>query len=279
MAKILVIEDDGIVRDALRELLGRAGYEAGFAADGGNGVQAYKNQRPDLVLLDRNLPVLSGTAVFARIRAFDPSARIIILSGYDDPAEMAVYLNHGAAAFLSKEDGLSNVLGAVEAVLGPAPAAPGPRAAPAPAPAPVQAPAANTRAQPLVLVADDETIVRGVLRRALAEIGCRVIEAADGEEALEMARNNRPDIIMLDLVMPRMEGLDVLRTLVPELPAAAFMIITGYGEEMSGREALRLGAMDYVTKPFNLDLLKTAVEARLLQVDKLGGRGWAAPAL
>lgn len=277
MAKILVIEDDGIVRDALRELLGRAGYEAGFAADGGNGVQAYKNQRPDLVLLDRNLPVLSGTAVFARIRAFDPSARIIILSGYDDPAEMAVYLNHGAAAFLSKEDGLSNVLGAVEAVLGPAPSAPGPRAAAAPAPAPVQA--RNPKTQPLVLVADDDQMIRSVLRRALTEIGCRVVEAVDGEQAVEMARSSRPDIVMLDMVMPRMEGLDVLKTLVPELPAAAFMIITGYGEEMAGREALRLGALDYVTKPFNLDLLKTAVEARLLQVDKLGGRGWAAPGM
>lgn len=279
MAKILIVEDDGIVRDALRALLGRAGYEVGFAADGGNGVQAYKHQRPDLVILDRNLPVLSGTGVFARIRAFDPEARIIILSGYDDPAEMAVYLNHGAAAFLSKEDGLSNVLGAVEAVLGPAPAAPGPQEAQAPAAAPVRVKEQNPKAQPLVLIADDDQTIRTVLRRALAEIGCRVVEAVDGEQAVALARSSRPDIVMLDMVMPRMEGLDVLRTLAPELPAAAFMIITGYGEEMSGREALRLGALDYVTKPFNLDLVKTAIEARLLQVNKLGGRGWTAPAM
>lgn len=258
MAKILVIEDDGIVRDALRQLLTRAGYEVGFAADGGNGLLAYRHQRPDLVILDRNLPVLSGTAVFARIRALDPEARVIILSGYDDPAETAVYLNHGAAAFLSKEDGLSNVISAVETVIGPARPQPQPPAA---------------KAKPLVLVADDEKLIRDVLRRALTEIGCAVIEALDGAEAVRLARERRPDIIMLDVVMPGKDGMEVLRELLPELPAAAFMLITGYGEEKSGREALRLGALDYVTKPFNLDLLKTAVEARLLQVDKLGNFG------
>lgn len=260
MAKILVVEDDGIVRDALRELLTRAGHEVICTADGGNGVLAYKNQRPDLVILDRNLPVMSGTAVFAHVRAFDPEARIIMLSGYDDPAEMAVYLNHGALAFLSKEDGLSNVLSAVETVLGSC------------RPAAAAAPAAQ--AQPLVLVADDEKLIRDVLRRALEEIGCRVLEAEDGAEAVRLAAEHRPDIVMLDVVMPVKDGMEVLRELLPQLPSAAFMLITGYGEEKSGREALRLGALDYVTKPFNLELIKTAVEARLLQIDKLGPNGF-----
>ncbi|MDD2805284.1 MAG: response regulator [Elusimicrobiales bacterium] len=257
MANILIIEDDGIVRDALRELLTRAGHKVQAACDGGNGVAAFKNQRPDLVILDRNLPVLSGSGVFANIRAFDPAARIILLSGYDEPEEVAVYLNHGAAAFLSKEDGLSNVLMAVESVVGTC------------------RPRAETAAQalPLVLVADDEKMVRDILARALGEIGCRVIQAVDGEQAAELAREQRPDIVMLDVVMPKKDGLQVLRELLPELPAAAFMLITGYGEEKNGREALRLGALDYIAKPFNIELVKTAVEARLLQQDKLGAVG------
>ena len=110
MADILVIEDDGVVRDALRELLTRAGHCVRVASDGGSGVGVFRSQRPDLVILDRHLPVLSGSAVFANIRALAPEARIILLSGHDDPEAAAVYLNHGAAAFLSKGDGLSNVL-------------------------------------------------------------------------------------------------------------------------------------------------------------------------
>ena len=116
-------------------------------------------------------------------------------------------------------------------------------------------------------------MMRDILRRALDELGCRVLEAADGEEAARLALAHRPDIVILDMVMPRKGGLETLRELVPELPSAAFMVITGLGEEKSGREAMRLGAMDYITKPFNLALLKTAVEARLLQHDSLGSAG------
>jgi len=263
MADILVIEDDGIVRDALRGLLTRAGHSVRSACDGGSGVAGFKTRRPDLVILDRNLPVLSGSAVFANIRALDPGAKIILLSGNDAPEDVAVYLSHGAAAFLSKGDGLSNVLMAVEAVIG--------TLAPASAPAP-RAPARQAR--PLVLVADDDKMVRDVLKRALGEIGCLVEEAADGDEASRLARAHRPDIVILDMEMPRKSGLETLRELVPELPSSAFMIITGMGEERAGREAMRLGAMDYITKPFNLDLVKTAVEARLLQQDTLGAAGW-----
>ncbi|OGR81148.1 MAG: hypothetical protein A2X32_08445 [Elusimicrobia bacterium GWC2_64_44] len=262
MADILVIEDDGVVRDALRELLTRAGHCVRVASDGGSGVGVFRSQRPDLVILDRHLPVLSGSAVFANIRALAPEARIILLSGHDDPEAVAVYLNHGAAAFLSKGDGLSNVLLAVEAIVG--------TLAPKPAPA-CRVPA--RQALPLVLVADDDAMMRDILRRALDELGCRVLEAADGEEAARLALAHRPDIVILDMVMPRKGGLETLRELVPELPSAAFMVITGLGEEKSGREAMRLGAMDYITKPFNLALLKTAVEARLLQHDSLGSAG------
>lgn len=262
MADILVIEDDGIVCDALRDLLTRAGHSVRVASDGGSGMDVFNAHRPDLVILDRNLPVMSGAAVFSNIRALAPGAKIILLSGHDDPEAVAVYLNHGAAAFLSKGDGLSNVLLAVEAIVG--------TLSPAPAPAP-RGPA--RQALPLVLVADDDVMMRDILKRAMFDLGCRVLEAADGEEAARLALAHRPDIVILDMVMPRKGGLETLRELVPELPSAAFMVITGLGEEKSGREAMRLGAMDYITKPFNLALLKTAVEVRLLQHGSLGSGG------
>ena len=255
MANILVIEDDGLVRDALHALLTRAGHRVGTAADGGNGVLAYRSQRPDLVILDRNLPVLSGSRVLSRIRAYDPEAKIIILSGHDDHEERECYLKYGAAAFLSKGDGLSAVLETVGRLAGP------------PAPAPCR---------PLVLIADDEEAIRGLLKRALAGIDCRVVEAADGEQAARLARENKPDIVMLDLEMPKKNGLLVLRELLPELPTSGFMIITGYGEEKSGLEALRLGALDYVSKPVDLGLLRTVVTAYLLQRNWLPGRQGAA---
>lgn len=268
MANILIIEDDPLVRDALRELLSRAGHRVEAAADGANGVLAYRNQRPDLVILDRNLPVLSGSGVFSRIRARDPAARVIVLSGYAGQEDVAAYMDRGAAAFLSKGAGLAAVLEAVRDLAGPGAPRPGGAARREPAPAPYR---------PLALIADDEEPVRRLLRRALAGVGCRVLEAGDGEQAERLARENRPDIVMLDLQMPKKNGLLVLRELLPELPDAGFMIVTGYGEEETGLEALRLGALDYVSKPVNLDLLKTVLSAYLLQQDRSACLSGAAP--
>ena len=123
MAKILIIDDDGIVRDALTVFLTRAGHEVNTAADGANGVQAFGSLIPDLVILDRDLPVMSGSGVFEKIRNISKTVPIVILTGYDAPEEAAVYLKHGAASFLSKGDGLSNVLTEVDRLLG-APAQP-----------------------------------------------------------------------------------------------------------------------------------------------------------
>ncbi len=274
MASILVIEDDGVVRDALNVFLTRAGHIVETAADGGSGVTAFKRGRHDLVILDRNLPVMSGSGVFSAIRAADPQAKVLILSGYDDPEEMEIYLRHGAAAFLSKSDGLSNVLEAVEATLASAPRK-APRAAAAAQPA-REASRAETRLKeairPLVLVADDEKIVRDILRRALSETGFEVLEARDGEEAERLAREKKPDIVLLDVFMPAKDGMQVLRELAPEMPGSGFMVMTGYGEDQMGREALGMGAFDYVTKPLNIDSLLLTMRARLLQ------QGKAAPA-
>lgn len=121
MAKILIIDDDGIVRDALTVFLTRAGHQVNTAADGGNGVLLFKNTKPDLVVLDRDMPVKTGSVVFKEIREISKATPVIILTGYDAPEDAESYLRDGAASFLSKADGLSNVLDAVDKLLGKTP--------------------------------------------------------------------------------------------------------------------------------------------------------------
>ena len=131
MALILVIDDDGVARDAFRAFLPRKGHEVLAAEDGKEGVRLFRERAPDLVILDRNLPELSGSGVFAAIRELSAEVPILIVSGYDAPEDADKYMAMGAAAFLSKGDGLSPVLAAVDRILAgktaPAvPAGPGP---------------------------------------------------------------------------------------------------------------------------------------------------------
>jgi DNA-binding response OmpR family regulator len=101
-----------------------------------------------------------------------------------------------------------------------------------------------------VLVVDDEPMVREVLGRYLQREGYDVETAADGEQALSAVRRNRPDLVLLDLMLPCVDGLEVFRRLQAADPPAVIMI-TARGEETDRVVGLELGADDYVAKPFS----------------------------
>ena len=258
MAKILIIDDDGIVRDALTVFLSRDKHQVFTASDGGNGVLSFRNNLPDLVILDRELPVMTGSVVLQKIREISEQVPVIILTGYDAPEDAEAYLRDGAASFLSKGDGLSNVLAEVDRVLGLKKTATQTierrHAAPQPA----------GRSKGLLLVADDDHAILGVLNRFLTSLGYEVLLAADGKIALELARTRKPDIALLDIFMPKKDGLEVLRELAAELPGTGFVMITGNEDEEVAKACLNSGAFDYIQKPVNLESLGNIIKARLL---------------
>jgi two-component system response regulator ResD len=118
-----------------------------------------------------------------------------------------------------------------------------------------------------VLVVDDEAIVRDVLTRYLEKEGFRVDAAEDGEVALELATRSRPDIVVLDLMLPKVDGFEVFRRLrgLGDVPV---VMLTAKGEEVDRVVGLELGADDYVSKPFS----PREVVARIRAVLRRGER-------
>ncbi len=115
----------------------------------------------------------------------------------------------------------------------------------------------------LVLVVDDEAKVRVPLARFLSLQGYEVIEAADGREAVELARGRTPDIVLLDIAMPCKSGIEVLKELAPGMPDTGFIMVTGNEDEELARSCLQFGAFDYVPKPVDPDVLASSIRARL----------------
>ena len=103
-----------------------------------------------------------------------------------------------------------------------------------------------------VLVVEDNVDLAFGLRNNLEIEGYEVAVAVDGEAALEQARSWRPDLVVLDLMLPGVDGFRVLRTLRDEGDGVPILILTARGEETDKVRGLRLGADDYVTKPFGL---------------------------
>jgi DNA-binding response OmpR family regulator len=118
-----------------------------------------------------------------------------------------------------------------------------------------------------ILVVDDEKRLRDLVRAYLTQEGFRVVTAGDGQEALFVARAEKPDVILLDLMMPEMGGYEFMRAYTKE-GEAPIIILTAKLEEDDRVLGLELGADDYVTKPFSLRELTARVRAVLRRAGK-----------
>ena len=116
-----------------------------------------------------------------------------------------------------------------------------------------------------ILVIEDEPGVRENLAEILQLAQYEVVVAVDGMEGIELARQHRPDLIICDVMMPRMDGFEVLETLQanPELATIPLIFLTAMADLENLREGMDLGADDYLTKPFELDELLISINSRL----------------
>ena len=122
-----------------------------------------------------------------------------------------------------------------------------------------------------ILVVDDDPLLRDFLAETLNRTGYSVSLASTGEEALEKIRKEDCDIILSDVRMPNMDGMELLKTAKTSLPDAKVVMMTAYGTVQNAVEAMKLGAFDYVMKPFSIDeielVLKRAIEHRRLLLE------------
>ena len=118
-----------------------------------------------------------------------------------------------------------------------------------------------------VLVIDDEAIVRTSSKRTLVPEGYEVKLADSGRAGIELLESESFDVILLDLKMPDMSGIDVLKVVMERWPGIKVIIVTGYSTVETAVEALRLGAFNHIEKPFTPDSLLAAVEEALEKKD------------
>ena len=111
-----------------------------------------------------------------------------------------------------------------------------------------------------ILIVDDEKDFCTVLSDSLSQDRYRVFTALNGKMALQLAKKEQPDLMLLDIKMPGMDGIEVLRKIKKMKKEIAVIMFTGYGTLETARKAMKLGAYDYVTKPVDLFLVKSLVE-------------------
>lgn len=120
-----------------------------------------------------------------------------------------------------------------------------------------------------ILVVDDEKVVCDMLSKFLAKKGYEAIIALSGEEALRKVKKERPHVVLLDIKMPKMDGIVVLQRIKEiDKKIPIIIMITAVKDDAIGRKCLELGAADYITKPFGLEYLENVLLVKLLDFEK-----------
>jgi DNA-binding response OmpR family regulator len=256
MNTLLVIDDDRLNCDMLESVFTRQGYQVLTATSGQEGLELFHQRSPRVTLLDLRMPGMDGLAVLKEIRAYDPAAGVIILGGgaTEDQENRARELR--VSDFFRKGLSLDMLIGVVNQV-----AQQGVRGKSGQGTTsqghPVQGrPALNET----ILIVDDDSLVRDLLARFLELRGYHVRSASNGLEALSMVADSKPDVILLDLVMPGMDGVEVLRSLRETEYAGGIILLTGnHNEDLVGK-AWAMGPQEAIGKPVDLERLLTAVQ-------------------
>ncbi len=131
----------------------------------------------------------------------------------------------------------------------------------------------NTVNERTILVVDDEAGVRQSVRGVLADEGFRVLEAEDGRGALQLITAEQPGLVILDIWMPEMDGIELLRRIRDSYPGMPVIVISGHGNIETAVTATKLGAFDFIEKPFSLDGLLQVVDRALEAQPPLTGVG------
>ncbi|MBI3329211.1 MAG: response regulator [Nitrospinae bacterium] len=253
MATILLVDDERLLCDLLQDFFTEAGHQVWTAYTGEDALQLFRQQRPQVTILDLILPDLDGVTVLRELRTMDATAPVIAVTAFTGlypDLEQAV-LTLGVSALLPKDIDLETLLQAVT------------QARPLPARTVTTPPSAAPEAPARILVVDDEPAFRTLLDEFLTQEGYRVWTAADGEEALQLVSETQPHLVLLDLKLPKLNGLTVLRRLAKECRELGVIVITGHPSDASVQEAMTFGSFDYFTKPVDLEPLGVSIRAKL----------------
>ena len=255
--RILVVDDEGDIRALIVEYFEGHGFEVLRASNGLEALLQVKRMRPHGVILDLGMPRLGGLEALKRIHAFDATTTVVIVTAEADPRIRQQALTLGATAVLDKPVNLTDLLAVLREKARSTPAPSGTSPEPAGTSNPSGPP---PRAVPRMLVVDDDPDIRTVLQEFFSLRNYDVRVAADGPGAIRDIIQAAPDVILLDINLPGLSGVEALPTVRAVAPRAAVIMVSGSPDVELAKRALAHGAFDYTTKPIDLEYLVRSVE-------------------
>lgn len=249
--KILIVEDEESLVDLLVAKLQKEGYEVEAALDGEKGFKKISSFKPDLILLDIVMPKMDGYEVLEKMSEEKISIPVIIISNSGQPVEIEKTTKLGAVDHLIKtEFSATDVLEKVKKCVH----ADGTIACPING-GPTLAPKEDANAKKLnikVALVEDDPFLREICSKKLAKEGYTVYEAIDGQQALDTVKKVKPDIVLLDIILPAIDGFQILHELRQNsdkaIASVPIIMLSNLGQDDDIKKAMEMGANDYLVK-------------------------------
>jgi len=223
--KVLLVDDEKEFVESLSERLELRNLDADIAYDGEQALEAVKDGKHDVMVLDLRMPGIDGIEVLRRVKETNPDVQVIILTGHGTDKDEEIAKKLGAFAYLKKPVDIDQLVGTLH------------------------------KEKIKVLLVDDEKEFVESLSERLELRNLDADIAYDGEQALEAVKEGEPDLMVLDLRMPGIDGIEVLRRVKKTNPDVQVIILTGHGTEKEEKMAKKLGAFAYLKKPVDVDQL------------------------
>ncbi len=246
MQKILIIEDDKFLGDVLLQKLISDGFDTKLIKDGNLAINEIKEFQPDLILLDILLPNFNGYEILEE-KQKDESIKdipVIILSNSGQPVEISRALNLGVKDYLVKAHfDPEEVLVKVKQQFGNISSGVGKTVS-------------NRLKGKTIMWVEDDQFLSDLIERKMSKINCNFVHVIRGDEVIDRLKQITPDIIMLDILLPGMNGLEILTAIKnnKETRDIPVIIISNMNQASDLRKYKELGAVDFIVKAdFSLD--------------------------
>lgn len=269
---IIILAEEPSFRLMARHYLIEEGYNISLASSPQEAMNLITKEKIDLVITELYMPVIDGLQLCKRTREIPghKDTPFIFLSSYGDESTEAIKMSFINTGFFRKGHSLSELVTSVKYLTTPKEKGGGmvvlekPESATSPEPdkpKPVKKDKKEDVQRHILLVDDDEGI-RNVLSILLNDEGYKVSTARDGQEAIDLLGKNKYDLILLDIIMPKVSGFGVLKYVKENITNTKVVMLTAYSELKLAMESKQMGANDFVAKPFmRQDLLNTIKNA------------------